>query len=124
MLLPEGTHHAGKDAGAEEFPAADGDLAGELLRLVPEVPFRLVRQGDQFLRPALEQHAGLRQDDVVVAPDKELDPELLLQLHDLAGQGGLCHMEHLRGPGDVFLPGDGQEVVQNAKFHRSHLLPP
>lgn len=86
--------------------------------------FVLSARGDQFLRPALEQHAGLRQDDVVVAPDKELDPELLLQLHDLAGQGGLCHMKHLRGPGDVFLPGDGQEVVQNAKFHRSHLLPP
>lgn len=54
---------------------------------------------------------------MVAAAVKELHPQLLLQLHQLPGQGGLGQMEQDRRLSDILLPGYRQKISQNAKFH-------
>lgn len=69
-----------------------------------KVPFGFIRKGEKLLCPALENHAVLGENDIVVAAAKQLYAQLLFQIGDLAGKGRLCHMQLLRGPGEVFFP--------------------
>ena len=75
-----------------QVAASDGDPACDLLRR-SELPGRLLPQLYDLLSPAAQQHPGLRQNDVVLAAAEQLDSQFLLQLHQLAGQGGLRQME-------------------------------
>lgn len=53
----------------------------------------------------------------MIAPFKQLCPQLLLQILKLAGQGWLGHVEKLGCVGDVFLPGSHQKIPKHAQFH-------
>lgn len=117
----KGRDAVGQAAGGQKLSAADGDGALQLFATVQEVPLGFIRKGEKLLRPALENHAILGENDVVIAAAKQLHTQLLLQIGDLAGEGGLRHVQLLGGPGEVFFPGDGQKIIQNAEFHgRSH----
>lgn len=118
MLAVKGSQELCQIRHAPQVAASDGDPACDLLRR-SELPGRLLRQLYDLLSPAAQQHPGLRQNDVVLAATEQLDSQLLLQLHQLAGQGGLRQMEQRRRPGDVLLPGHSQKILQRPKFHRA-----
>ena len=83
MLFPERRNAIGQVTGGLKFAAADGYNALKIFVLVQKIPFGFVRQRKNLLRPALEDHAVLCQQDVVIAAYKQLDAELLFQLCDL-----------------------------------------
>ena len=87
-----------------------------------DLPLRAVHQLQDLLRPFPQQHALLREGDLPVAPDHQLLAQLLLQLPELPGQGGLGQMQRLGRRRNVLLPGHGQKVLQHSQFHTIHLL--
>ena len=79
-------------ASDQKLSAADGNGALQLFAPVQKVPFGFIRKGEKLLCPALENHAVLGENDIVVAAAKQLYAQLLFQIADLAGKGRLCHM--------------------------------
>lgn len=57
---------------------------------------RLVHHVQDFLRPFAQEHPLLRQPDAEAAADKELLPQLALQVFELLGQGRLGEAEPRR----------------------------
>ena len=117
IALPEGGEHLRQRRHAARLPAADGHLAAKLRLPTGQILPGAVRQLHDLLRPAAQQQAVLRQDDAMIAPLKQLHPQLGLQILYLARQGGLRHMQKLRRVGDVFLAGDHQKIPEHAQFH-------
>ena len=51
------------------------------------------------------------------APDEQLLAQLLFQLHQLLGKGGLGNVQRLRRAGDVSFLRHGQKVTQYTDLH-------
>ena len=68
-----------------------------------------------------QQRAVLGQLDAALAADKQRGAQFLLQVTDLAGEGGLGHMQDLGSTGDVFFLRHGQKIAQRPQFHRGLL---
>ena len=117
VRLVEGGQMLRQEIHAAQIAASNGDLAAELLPM-DKLPLRLFCQFHNLPGPPPQEHSLVGEDDPVLAPPEELDPQLLLQLHQLPGQGGLGQMEQCCSLSDVFLPGYRQEISQNTKFHR------
>ena len=81
----EGCEKPGQKAGTLQFPASHCDGTGQLILPVLKVILRLVCQRHDLLRPPAEQHPLLCQNDAVLAPAEQLNPQFLLQLHQLSG---------------------------------------
>ena len=115
--LPERDDQPGEAAAGAEFPAADGNLAGELLPLLAEVQPGLFGEGEELLRPALEQKPVLGERDAAVAAGEQADAQLLLELCNLPGEGRLGEVE--RGRGLCYAPfsRNCQKVMQHPQFH-------
>ena len=64
----------------------------------------------------------LGQGDAAVPPDEQGLSQLLLQIHQLAGQGRLGEVQAFRRAADALLTGYREEVAQNAQFHKGDLL--
>ena len=84
--------------------------------MVLQFPLRFVCQLHDLLCPAAQQHSVLRQHHPVLAAAEQLDAQFLRQLHQLAGEGRLCHMEQRRLC-DILLPRHGEKIAQDPQFH-------
>ena len=107
----EGGYFEGQVGHAVGLPRPHGDLSGELSLLPLELPLRLLRQIHNLLGPPAQQNPIVCERDMVPATAEQLHPQLLLQLHQLPGEGGLGHMEQGGCPGDVLLPGHHQKIL-------------
>ena len=118
MDLTKRDHASGEEGHVPGLPTADGNLPAENPLLPHEFPFGLFGKSDDLLCPLPQEHPVVGEDDAVAAAVKQLDAQLVLQLHELAGERGLRHVEQGCGPGDVFLAGHCQKVSQDAQLHR------
>ena len=116
MQLPERTDVPGKKGHAAGFAAADGNFAGQFLRAA-EFLSGFVGQFHDFLGAALEKPPGVGKGDPVLAAQKQLGSQLLLQLHQLPGKGGLGDMQQRRRLCDVFLLRHREKIAQHSQFH-------
>ena len=82
-----------------------------------QLTLRLVRQLHDLLGAAAQQHPVLRQHHPVLTAAKQFDAQLLLQLHQLAGEGRLRHMEQRRRFCDILLPCHSEKIAQDTQFH-------
>ena len=57
------------------------------------------------------------------APCEELGAQLRLQLHELAGEGGLGDVEHLGRGRDALRLGHREKISQHPQFHGSASFP-
>ena len=64
-----------------------------------------------LLGPPSQQNPVVCERDMVPATAEQLHPQLLLQLHQLPGEGGLGDVEQGGGPGDVLLAGRHQKIA-------------
>ena len=85
--------------------------------MVLQLPLGLVGQLQDLLRAAAQQQPVLGQDDAVLTAAEKLDAELVFELHELARERRLRHVQQRRRFCDVFLPRYGDKIAQNAQFH-------
>lgn len=114
MLLPQ---TGGGAQQADVRVAAHGDLPAQKSGVGPELGLGLVQKSDDVLGPLAQEDAGLGEDDLSLPPEEQGLAQLGFQGHELLGQGGLGDVQALGGPGDVFLPGDGEKIAQYADVH-------
>ena len=117
MPLPQGAGRPGHQAHGLRLPAADVNISGNDLVHRAELRFSLFHQVQNFAGPPAEQNAILCQGDLPVSPEKQFLTQFLLQIHQLAGERRLGQVQIVGCGGDVFLPRDGKEITQDAKFH-------
>ena len=98
--------------------AADANVPGDPLFRLVEFPFCLFHQLHDLAGPFAEQDAVFCQSDFAVPPGEQLFPQLFLQIHQLAGQGGLGQMQVFGSPGDALFPGHRQKIAQHTQLHR------
>ena len=110
--LLEGLHLPGQIADAFGLGAADADVSAVQLVQRLKLLLGLVHHVQNVLGPLAEQHPLVGKADIVVAPDKELLAQLVFQVLQLPGQGGLGDVEPLGGVGDAALPGHLQKVEE------------
>jgi hypothetical protein len=72
-----------------------------------------------------QELAGRGEAHLAGGSGEQRSSELSFQLPYRLGQGGLCHVQPIRGPAEVASVGDGGEVAQMPQFHRgsSSFLP-
>ena len=76
-----------------------------------------IEVGEDRPRVAQERVAGRSRLHAPARAREELHPELVLQQPDLVAQRRLRHVQPLRGPAEVQLLGDGDEVAELAELH-------
>ena len=96
---------------------ADVDISADRLFRAHNLFFCPVHQLQDLLCPLAQQHPVLGQGDFSVSPNHQLLTQLLLQLFELSGQGGLGQMQRLGRRRDVLLSGYRQKILQHAQFH-------
>ena len=104
-------------AGGREISAGDVDSAFQIFLGLGDFHFRLVHQGNDFLRPSAKEHPLRREAHTPATSIQEGDAHFLLQVRHLARQSGLGDMQPLRRLGNALLPGHHEEIFQYAKFH-------
>ena len=119
----EPAHRVGQQGHAVRLPAAEVDVPGGDQLGLPQLGLGFLHQGEDLVGPLAQQDAVFRQGDVPAAPDKQGFPDLLLQHHQLPGQGGLGEVEGLGGAGDALLPGHCEKIPQHAKLHSASPFP-
>ena len=112
----------GEKRHCHRLAAANGDLAGQFRLRMLQFPFGLVGQLHDLLRAPAQEHPVIRQHNAVLATSEKLHAQLRLQLHQLAGERRLRHMEQRRRLRDILLPRHGEKVTQNSQFHPTHLI--
>ena len=78
---------------------------------------RLVHQRQYLLEPLQKLAPVLRKLAFLIRPDKQLRPQLFLQLHDLAAQIRLSHVKQLRRLCDALLLCNGHKILHAPKLH-------
>ena len=117
MLPTESSQYAGQVHRAQALDGADGQPAAQQAL---HRRHRVLGRGDVGQRPAgLHQQgpAGLGQLHLPGAAQEQGGAELPFERADGRGQAGLGHVHALRGPGEVALLGDRDEVFELAQFH-------
>lgn len=121
MALPQLLGGADDLAHTVGLAGADVDVPVDGVARLHDLFFRSAHQLQDFLRPFPQQHTVLGQGDLPAAPDHQLFAQLLLQLLELPGEGGLGQVEEVSRRRDILLPGHGQKVLQHSQFHCAHL---
>ncbi len=112
----------GEEADALGLARADVDVSGDGGVRGRQLASGLFYQVHDLSGALAEEDALLGQGDAAVASDKQGLSQLLLQVHQLAGQGGLGEVQAFRRAADALLTGYREEVTQDAQFHRDDLL--
>ena len=116
-LLPEAGDPPGGQEGGAALHHAQIDGAGHPLPQAGNLLPGFVRQLLDLNRPAQQERSLLGQLQTPLPPEKELDPQFLLQGLDLVAEGRLTHIQLFRCPGDVHLLGYNGKIVQGAQLH-------
>ena len=74
-----------------------------------------------FLRTAAEVHAALRERGAAGAAAEQAGTQLLLQIHELAGERGLGHMQRRGGTAHRALVRHRQKIPKYTQFHAAIL---
>ena len=125
QLIPHTGVQAGKAAqGLRQHPGGAGlhtaqrHGAADQVVLVRKIPAGLVHQGDDFLRPLLEEHTRIGKGHLPLAANEQIGPQRLLQIRQLAADGGLGDMELLRRLGNIARLGHRQKILQQPQIQR------
>ena len=97
--------------------AAQHDFPGNLPGIRRNVPLGLFHQGYDILGPFAQQDPLLGQRDLAFSPDEQLLPQLLFQLHELLGQGGLGDVQAFRRSCNILFSCNCQKIAQDANVH-------
>lgn len=108
---------AGQDPHGGGLTRGDGELAAQGLAL-GDLGAGAFGQAQDLLGADAEEAAFLGEGDGARAALEEAATQFLLQFPKLFGEGWLGDEETLGGAGDVSLAGDGEEVAEDAQFHR------
>src|SRR5918995_1169998 len=73
-------------------------------------------------RPRRDGLAGLRDDHAAAVAGEQLGAELGLKPADLVREGGLGHVQLLRRPGEVAMPGDRLGVSELPELHQGLIV--
>ena len=84
MFPAKDGHFLGQGSHAVRLTGSYGNLPGELL-LPLKLLLGLICQIDDLLGASAQKDSVVGQDNAVLAPMKQLDAQLLLQLHQLTG---------------------------------------
>ena len=123
-LLAEAAEQGGEDAGADALVDPDAQRAGRALGQGGHVCLGRVELGDDRVRVAEQQPAGVREVDAA-RPARALDELLaddLLELGDLLADGRLGVAELAGGPAERAMPGNGVERHEVAQFNAGPLI--
>ena len=101
------------------FGGADVDVTAVDLPQRLKLLLRFIHHVQDFLRPFAKEIPLLCQPDAEAAADKELFPQLALQILELLGQGRLGDVKPLGGAGNAALPGHGKKISQNTDLHKT-----
>ena len=117
MRLTDLLDDPGNDPDSVRFSGTHIHIAGDLLIVPYQLRFRFLYQIQDLLRTLSQQHAILRQLDVVISPFQQVFSQFFFQLPQLPGQGGLGNVQLFRRFGDVLLPGNCEKIAQYSDFH-------
>lgn len=94
--------------------AADVELAGEFASEFGDPGVELFRQVEDLLGVGQHELAGAGEADLAVTAFEQPGVEVVLELLDLEGDGGLRHVEVLGRPREGAVLGDGVEYLESA----------
>ena len=119
MPLAKGPNHEGKDREVDPR----GEAHHQTIDLATLRPLRRLRRPldmeQDRLRLVEEDASCFRQLDPALGPIEERDPELRFELQDLLAERRLGHAKAKRRPTKMQFLGDGHEIPEVPKFHRS-----
>jgi hypothetical protein len=121
VFLPQLPGGLGNEEQAAGLAAADIHVSGNFRVYGAELSLCFIHHGNDLLRPFAQKHAGRCQGYPVAAPNQKLLPQLLLQVMDLPGKGGLGHMQQICRPCDRLLSGHRQKVSQYSQLQGNAL---
>lgn len=115
--------HVRQEPGAQARRGAEADPAAAQLDQLLHLVAGGVGVREDAPGQRQERLTGVGQGDVPPRAQEEVGAQLPLQGPDLLGEGGLRHVHHLGGPGEVAGLGDGHEVVELLELHTGTLHP-
>ena len=95
----------------------DPDLAGLAPGRAPDLVARVVELREDRAGLLQEEAPRLREPDAPPVPFEQRRAQLVLDRLDLLAERRLAHVQAARGPAEVELLGDGDEVAQLADVH-------
>ena len=123
ILSGETLQSLGQHPGGPCLYTSDGHCAAQQVIQVRHVPKGLFHQCDDLLRPLLEQHPRLGQRHLALTSNHQRRAHILLQIHQLAADGGLGNVELFRGAGDIPVFCYRQKILQQSNIHIVHPFP-
>ena len=122
VFLGELADQLGKGPAAHGLGGPQGNQAADGIAFLGKALFQPVGQLHNFLRPLAEKQAVVGEGDSLLAPQNQSGPDFPFQIHHLAAEGRLGHMQKLCGAGDVSFAGCRQKIAQGAQLHSVHLV--
>ena len=105
------------------FSAPDINVSGDVFPHGTEFRFGLADEFKNLACTFAQKDSFRRQSDMVCSAHKQFLPELVLQIHQLARQGRLGHMQGLCGGCNGTFARNSQEITQNSCFKHNRFSP-
>ncbi len=107
----------GQQVGRERRDQAEAEAARERVAQPARDGQHRVRLRHRPARVGEQAPAGVGGRHALGRPLEKRDPQLLLQLAELDGEGGLARPARLGGAAEMPVLGDGEEVAEVAQVH-------
>ena len=102
---------------AGSLGSTDGNVSDKFVLRSTEFSLSRISEGYYFFSSSPEVDTTLSQGRCSTGAMKELNSELILQIHDLAGESRLGYMQSNGGPTHRALFCNRQKITQNPQFH-------